>query len=175
MLLGTTSSVRPGARLCPTRCRRAGPRWCSTLTPVTTRSNDSLIRLLRHRAPSRRTFRRLLEEGWQRTLMIAHEFVRTVMQSLAGVPKCSAARTPEVPPTSACGRGRGKGAVQYPSAASLVCFGPCVDTPPRTNCVPSDCVPSGLARRPSTPAPCGNGQPGAGGRRPSESSAPAAG
>src|SRR5580704_8945199 len=50
MLLGTTSSVRPGARLCPTRCRRAGPRWCSTLTPVTTRPNDSLFRLLSHRS-----------------------------------------------------------------------------------------------------------------------------
>jgi len=60
MLLRTTSSVRPGARLCPTRCRRAGPRWCSTLTPVTTRPNDNLIRLLRLRAPSRRTSRRLL-------------------------------------------------------------------------------------------------------------------
>jgi hypothetical protein len=50
VLLGTTSSVRPGARLCPARCRRAGPRWCSTLTPVTTRPKDSPNRLLRRRS-----------------------------------------------------------------------------------------------------------------------------
>jgi hypothetical protein len=84
MLLGTTSSVRPGARLYPTPCRRAGPRWCSTLTPVTTHSNDSVIRLIRLRAPRRKTFRHLRSRRAGRTLHVSQMFT---------------ARTQEVPRT----------------------------------------------------------------------------
>ena len=97
VLLRTTSGVRPGARLCPACCRRVDPRWCSTLTPVTTPSNDSPNALPGHRGPSRRC--PLADPPWARIVRVEQCLSAEVLAASYGLEPISLA-----PPASSCER-----------------------------------------------------------------------